>query len=176
MGEGLTFTKDEVEKAAHVTYHIGTFSGVLGNVTSSQLQIGDYNAIHSELKRLGIPQKERNELEAILDEMPKAKGRGNEESVAKRGLAWVMRNAAALGALSDTIRGWFGSSRKVERANKAMNADGCKQCPFPTYNRSVMAAVRPLRLRYEKIYSIDNQVFIRNSSADVWRHSSIFFC
>ena len=85
MGEGLTFTKDEVEKATHVTYHIGTFSGVLGNVTSSQLQIGDYNAIHSELKRLGIPQKERNELEAILDEMPKAKGRGNEESVAKRG-------------------------------------------------------------------------------------------
>lgn len=106
MGDGLTFTKDEVKKASHVTYNIGTFSGVLGNVTSSQVQIGDYNAIHSDLKSLGIPQNERNELEEILDEMPKASNI-EKQTLAKKGLAWVMRNAPALGALSDTIRGWF---------------------------------------------------------------------
>lgn len=104
MGDGLTFTKDEVKKASHITYNIGTFSGVLGNVTSSQLQIGDYNSIHSDLKSLGIPQNERNELEKILDEMPRA-NKIEKDTLAKKGLAWVMRNAPALGALSDTIRG-----------------------------------------------------------------------
>lgn len=111
FGEGLTFTKDEVTKASHVVYNIGAFSGVLGNVSSSQLQIGDYNSIHSELKRLGISQEERNELEAVLDEMPKADP-PRRESLAKQGLAWVMKNASGLGVLSDTIRGWFDSAMK----------------------------------------------------------------
>src|SRR5574337_809128 len=111
LGEGLTFTSEEVEKASHTIYNIGSFRGVLGNVSASQIQVGDYNTIHSELKQLGIPQDERNELEQVLDEMSKATG-AHRESLAKKGIAWVMRNAPALGALSETIRGWFETAMK----------------------------------------------------------------
>ncbi len=46
---------------------IRNFTGILGNVDSSQVQIGDYNSVHAELKRRGLSQAERNELETILD-------------------------------------------------------------------------------------------------------------
>jgi hypothetical protein len=110
LGEGIMFSKEEVEKASHTTYNINSFSGVIGNVTSSQLQFGDYNSIHSELKKLGITQKDRNELEKILDEMPKA-NLDDRLSFAKQGIDWVTRNASILGTLAETIRGWFDTTR-----------------------------------------------------------------
>jgi AbiTii len=106
LGEGMTFTREEVQKAAMVTYNIQSFTGILGNVSSSQIQVGDYNSIHAELKRLGIPQEERNELEQIVDELPKA-DKEKKTTLLKRGAEWVTRNATALGALSETIRKWF---------------------------------------------------------------------
>jgi hypothetical protein len=106
LGEGMTFTREEVQKAAMVTYNIQSFTGILGNVSSSQIQVGDYNSIHAELKRLGIPQEERNELEQIVDELPKA-DKEKKTALLKRGAEWVTRNATALGALSETIRKWF---------------------------------------------------------------------
>jgi len=53
MGEGMTFTGEEVHKASTATYNIRNFTGILGNVDSSQVQIGDYNGIHAEPKRPG---------------------------------------------------------------------------------------------------------------------------
>src|SRR5688500_16815305 len=72
LGEGMTFSREEVQKAANTTYNIQNFSGVLGNVTGSTIQVGNYNAIHADLKRLGVSQSARNELEDILDELGKA--------------------------------------------------------------------------------------------------------
>lgn len=106
LGEGMTFSQEEVKKASGVTYNIGSFTGVLGDVSSSQIQVGDYNSIHAKLKGLGISQEDRNELEKILDELKVASGE-RRKSLVKRGLEWLMRNGAALGALSDTIRGWL---------------------------------------------------------------------
>lgn len=74
---------------------------------SSNLQIGDYNSIHSDLKRLGVPQEERNDLEKILDGLKTASG-PERESLIKRGSQWVMRNADKIGILSETIRKWIG--------------------------------------------------------------------
>lgn len=54
LGEAMTFSKEEVHKASNITYNIQNFSGVLGNVTDSQVQIGDYNSIHAQLKELGV--------------------------------------------------------------------------------------------------------------------------
>ncbi|UII62454.1 hypothetical protein RMA73_11950 [Xanthomonas translucens pv. translucens] len=106
LGEDLTFTKEEVQKASGATYNIGQFHGVLGNVLHSEVQVGDYNGIHSKLKDAGIPQKERNELEQILDDMPKAQG-PRRTSLMAQGAAWVVRNGEKLGALSGAIKEWF---------------------------------------------------------------------
>lgn len=106
LGEGMTFSADEVKLASGTVYNIGTFSGVIGDVTSSSLQFGDYNSIHPELKRRGVSQDERNQLEEILDELPEAKG-PKKEALLKRGISWVTRNAKELGALSSAIRAWF---------------------------------------------------------------------
>ncbi|CAG0954692.1 hypothetical protein GEOBC_00392 [Geobacteraceae bacterium] len=106
LGEGMTFSADEVKRASGVVYNIGTFSGVIGDVTGSTLQFGNYNSVHPELKRRGVPQAERNQLEEILDELPEAKGQ-KKASLVKKGFSWVTRNAKELGDLSDAIRAWF---------------------------------------------------------------------
>jgi hypothetical protein len=79
---------------------------LVGNVQTKNLQIGDYNIIHSELKRLGVPQEQRNELENILDGLKTADPEAK-KSLLTRGSEWLMSNAASIGTLSDTIRGWF---------------------------------------------------------------------
>ncbi|GAM08633.1 hypothetical protein OR1_00905 [Geobacter sp. OR-1] len=106
LGEGMTFSADEVKLASGTVYNIGTFSGVIGDVTSSNLQVGNYNSLHPELKRRGVPQAERNQLEEILDELPEAKG-PQKEALLKKGISWVTRNAKELGTLSAAIRAWF---------------------------------------------------------------------
>ncbi len=110
LGEGMTFSRAEVERAASVTYHIGTFAGVLGNVSGGNVQVGDYNSVHAALKELALPQKERNELEEIMDAMPHANAE-KKASLARRGSDWLMRNAAAIGTLSEQIRKWFELNR-----------------------------------------------------------------
>lgn len=106
LGEGLTFSDKEKQIASLVTYNIQNFVGVLGNVQTENLQIGDYNTIHAELKRLGVPQKERNELENILDGL-KEPDKEKKKNLLKRGGEWLKRNAQLIGTLSETIRKWF---------------------------------------------------------------------
>lgn len=108
LGEGMTFSKEEKVKAASVTYQIQNFAGVIGNVQTTTLQIGGYNSIHAELKRLGIPQAQRNELEQIMDRLKDAKGK-EKEGLVKQGLDWVLAHAKELGTLAEMIRGWVQS-------------------------------------------------------------------
>ena len=105
LGENMTFSREEVRKAEHITYNINSFTGVLGDITGSQVQVGNYNAIHGDLKRLGVPQTARNELEQILDELSTVSPK-DKKSVAKRGMEWLGKHGQTIGALSDTIRGW----------------------------------------------------------------------
>jgi len=106
LGEGITFSQKEVQKASHVTFNIGNFSGVLGDISNAQVQIGDYNSIHAALKQMGIPQNERNELEEILDQLPKVKDQ-QQVGLLEKGRDWFMRNSTSLGTLSETIKKWF---------------------------------------------------------------------
>lgn len=108
LGEGMTFSKEEINKASSTTYNIKTFKGVLGNVNASNIQFGDYSSIHSELKDKGVPQNERNELENILDDLRTAEPQKH-KGLVTRGFDWLSRNGSTIGALSDTIRGWFES-------------------------------------------------------------------
>jgi hypothetical protein len=108
LGEEMTFSESDKEKAARSQrIHIGNFQGVLGDVSAQNFQIGNYASIHNQLKEAGVSQKERNELENILDQLKKADGAQEREPLLKRGLNWVTKNATKLGALSTAIRAWF---------------------------------------------------------------------
>ncbi|MFZ2322631.1 MAG: hypothetical protein WAV89_02925 [Ignavibacteriaceae bacterium] len=106
VGENLTFTEDDKQKASAPVYNIQNFTGVIGDVSESNLQIGDYNSIHTSLKKLGVSQEERNELEEIMDNYPKADSE-EKKSLFKRGMDWLKRNGQTIGILSETIRKWF---------------------------------------------------------------------
>lgn len=108
LGDGMSFSIEEVEKAKSTTYNIKSFKGILGNVASSTIQVGDYPSIHSALKEKGVSQKERNELENLLDEIKTAEP-SRRQSLVKRGFEWIGRNASTIGTLSNTIKGWFDS-------------------------------------------------------------------
>ncbi len=104
LGEGLTFTPNEVRQATSI--QIGQFSGVWGNVNSSNVVVGDYASIHSQLKEAGISQKARNELEQILDAIKSEKSEVRKGAVS-RGFEWLKKYGATLGILSETIRNWL---------------------------------------------------------------------
>lgn len=112
LGDGMSFSREEMSRATHVTYNIGTFSGVIGDVTNSTVQIGDYNAIRRELIQSGIGPADRAELETVLDSA-KTAGGTERKALAVRGLAWVAKHGDAVGALSDTLRGWFEALRNA---------------------------------------------------------------
>ena len=103
LGTGVAFSKDEKKKAkADSSINIGNFHGILGNVQTENLQIGDYASIHSKLKEAGIPQSDRNELEDIFDGLSTADS-SKRKSVIARGLAWVKRHKEILGSLAQVI-------------------------------------------------------------------------
>lgn len=110
LGDGMTFSEDEKKKAeASPAIHIGNienFGGVLGNVYGQNVQIGDYGTIHEQLKQAGISQAERNELENIMDSLKTAKPQDKPKLV-QRGMDWVGKNAANLGAIGAALMTFF---------------------------------------------------------------------
>lgn len=107
VGEGLTFSKEEKEKASSVAYHIQNFTDVAGTVTTGNLQIGNYCTIHQDLKARGISQQDRNELEDILDKLENSQGQ-DKASAIKSGTEWVLAHSKELGDLAKVILSWFG--------------------------------------------------------------------
>jgi AbiTii len=104
LGEGMTFSDDERKRAAqNPSIHINTFNGVLGDVNGGQLQIGNYGQFHQQLKDAGVSQSDRNEIETIIDELPKAEG-AKKAGLVQRGMDWVGRNASNIGEIGGAIR------------------------------------------------------------------------
>jgi hypothetical protein len=102
-GEDMSFDEGEKQAAQSQTFNIQNFTGVLGNVTHSNVNVYDYSSIHQELKQRNVPQNERNELENILDELrsgPPEKKR----SLVEKGKAWIVRNEECLGAGAHVVR------------------------------------------------------------------------
>lgn len=106
VGEDLTFSESDKEKVSSTVYNIQNFTGVIGDVSESNVQIGDYNSIHSSLKKFGVSKEERNELEELMDNYPKA-NKEEKKTLFKRGMDWLKRNGPTIGMLSETIRKWF---------------------------------------------------------------------
>ncbi|MBU3923665.1 MAG: hypothetical protein KJ592_02005, partial [Nanoarchaeota archaeon] len=107
LGKDLTFSEQEKQKVSSTTYNIQNLIGIAGEVKSENIQIGGYNLIHSELKKLGIPQSERNELENILDGLKTTEKKEEKQSLIARGMDWLKRNASIIGTLSEIIRNWI---------------------------------------------------------------------
>jgi hypothetical protein len=108
LGDGMSFSDDEKKKAAtSQTIHIGSFSGVFGDVKGENVQIGDFGTINEQLKQAGVSQAERNELGNIMDALKKAKPE-DKPGLIQRGMDWVGKNAANLGAIAGALRAFFG--------------------------------------------------------------------
>jgi len=99
----MSFDDREKEAARSQTFNIQHFTGVLGNVTHSNVNVFDYSSIHQALKQRNIPQSERNELENILDEL-KSRPPEQRPSLIEKGKAWIVRNQELLGAGASIIR------------------------------------------------------------------------
>jgi hypothetical protein len=110
LGDRMTFSDDERKRAAadptiHIGY-IGSMTGNIGSVSAHNLQIGGFSSINDHLKNAGISQSDRNELENIMDSVKEATP-NEKPGVVQRGMDWVGRNAANLGAIAGALRTFF---------------------------------------------------------------------
>ena len=109
LGTDVEFSQEEKEKAkVDSNINIVNFKGILGNVQTENLQIGDYASIYDKLKEKEIPQSDRNELECIFDDL-KTADNSDRKSVIARGLAWVNKHKEILGSLAQVIISKLGS-------------------------------------------------------------------
>lgn len=112
LGEGMTFTPQEKDKAAALpVINIGTvenFHGVIGSVTGSTLHIDNVHAVDSALESRGFSAVERAEIQRLVAEH-KAAAEGGKLAAAKRGAQWVVEHAEKLGTLAGLFRNVFSS-------------------------------------------------------------------
>jgi hypothetical protein len=103
LGENMSFDEKEKQSAKGHVFHIQNATGIFGNVSNSQVTVYDYSSIHQNLKDAGVPQKERNEIEDILDELKSANPQ-ERKSLLEKGKEWVVKNEQLLGAGASIIR------------------------------------------------------------------------
>lgn len=127
VGEGMTFSKQEKERAASSTQvHIGNFQGVLGDVSHSQVtqdlqmsvETGDFSTVRNCLASEGVQEDDIAELEAAIqaDPQPESKGKfgpkvsewmGKMISKAASG-AWNIGTGAAGNLLGSALTSYYG--------------------------------------------------------------------
>jgi hypothetical protein len=102
-GENMSFDQQEKQAARSQIFNIQHFTGVLGNVSHSNVNVYDFDSIHHELKQWNVPQSERNELENILDAL-KSSPPEEKPSLIEKGKAWIVKNQEFLGAGANIVR------------------------------------------------------------------------
>ncbi len=114
LGEGMTFSDAEKEKAASTpSVQIGSvqnFQGVIGTVTDSTVSIDSVQSMDAALCSRGFSKEERIEIQRLIAEFKSAPTESR-LAVAKRGIEWVMDHALKLGTLASMFRDFFGASR-----------------------------------------------------------------
>jgi AbiTii-like protein len=102
-GENMSFDEQEKQAARNQIFNIQNFTGVLGDVSHSNVNVYDFNSIHQELKNCKVPQSERNELENILDALKSAPSE-EKPNLIEKGKAWIVKNQEILGAGANIVR------------------------------------------------------------------------
>lgn len=95
--------KERARQQAQQTYNIQHFTGVMGNVNNSSVNIYDFSSIYPLLKQCNVPQLERNQIENILDELQNTTPE-KRPSIVEKGKAWIVRNQEFLGAGANIVR------------------------------------------------------------------------
>ena len=108
VGENITFNESERRSAKKEPFHIQQNITVHGDWNQSTLQVHNFGSIYQTLRDFGIPKDERDELEAIMDEL-KAAEPSKKPSLLERGEKWVVKHEKFLGASASIIRKALGS-------------------------------------------------------------------
>lgn len=106
-GEDMSFDEQEKQAAQSHTFNIQNFSGIIGNVTHSNVNVGDFGSINEQLIQLKVPKIERDELENIFDELKSSRPE-EKPSLIKKAEAWLVRNQELIGATGNIIRTTLG--------------------------------------------------------------------
>ena len=83
--------------------NIQNFNGVLGDVANSSVSVHDYSSIHQILRNADVSQKQRNELENIMDELKDA-APAKKPALLERANSWIVKNQEILGAYASIVR------------------------------------------------------------------------
>jgi AbiTii len=102
-GEDNSFDEQEKQAAQNQTFNIQNFTGVLGNVSHSNVNVYDFDSIQQQLRQWNVPQNERNELENILDAL-KRSAPEEKPGLIEKGKAWIVKNQELLGAGASIVR------------------------------------------------------------------------
>jgi hypothetical protein len=103
LGNDMTFDSQERQSAQNQVFNIQHFTGVLGAVSHSTVQVYDYSSLHQVLKQHNVPQEERNDLENIMDDLKKAEP-SNKTPLLDRAKQWITKNAEFLGSSIGIVR------------------------------------------------------------------------
>ena len=106
-GENMSFGKEEQAAAHSQIFHIQNLTGIAGNVTNSSVAIYDYSAVHQTLRSADVPQKERNALEDIMDEL-KGATPAKKPALLEKAKTWLVKNQEFLGASAALVRRMLG--------------------------------------------------------------------
>jgi len=108
MGDGMTFSQEEKQRAASSTQiHIGSFQGVLGDVSQSQVtqnlkmnvEAGDFKSLADFLKSKGVAEPDINDLQTAIESDPTP---SSSDKLGPRVSSWIgtMITKAACGTWS----------------------------------------------------------------------------
>ncbi len=91
-GENMSFDEQEKKAAHNQIFHIQHVTGIVGNVTDSNVNVYDFGSINQQLKQWNVPQSERNDLENIIDALKTSRPE-EKPSLIEKGKAWIVRNS-----------------------------------------------------------------------------------
>ena len=107
MGEGMSFSPSERERAqSSPQIKIQNFQGVIGDIKSANVSIGDRAAPSQLLDSAHLAPERKQELQRLVGDVessPPDKRKG----AIQRGLQWITEHGNELGALSNALRAWF---------------------------------------------------------------------
>lgn len=109
LGEGLSFSKSDKQNAYNVTYNIGSVSGIVGTIQNSNVQIGDYTTLLTEIDQLEIPDNEKTEFREIVKGLNSASEEERQSSLSKA-VKWLGKNYDHLGGLALKFLNYFSDS------------------------------------------------------------------
>lgn len=101
-GDDMGFNEKERQSVTGHVYNIQKFTGVLGNVTGSQVTVYDYSSVSQLLLDHSVPKAERRELEDIMDDLKSAPPE-KKPSLIQKGKDWIVRNKEFLGASAEAV-------------------------------------------------------------------------